>query len=177
MSTEPFLGSIVMFAGNFEPRGWAFCAGQLLSISQNTALFSILGTTFGGDGRVTFGLPDLRGRAPVGTGAGPGLGNIELGELAGAEYVTLSTANMPAHNHTIGCDNTASSSLAPSGMVPGLSDDRNAAVNVYSGTPPNATMNPLMVGNAGSNQPFSIRDPYLGINYIIALEGVFPSRN
>ena len=177
MSTEPYIGSIVMFAGNFAPRGWAFCAGQILPISQNTALFSILGTTYGGNGQTTFALPDLRSRNPVGAGQGPGLSNIDLGEVSGTESVTLLTSNMPAHNHLINCDNTGSSSLAPSGLLPGLSDDRNAAVTVYSGAAANATMNPQMVGLAGSNIPFGIRDPFLGINFIIALEGIFPSRN
>ena len=177
MSTEPYLGSIVMFAGNFAPRGWAFCAGQLLAIATNTALFSILGTTFGGNGIQTFALPDLRGRAPVGTGQGPGLTNIVIGELAGAEHVTLTTSNMPAHNHLINCDNTGQSSTAPSGMIPGLSDDRTTSLAVYSSNPPNATMNPQMVGSAGGSQQFNIRDPFLGINFIIALEGIFPSRN
>ena len=173
MSTEPYLGSIAMFAGNFEPRGWAFCAGQLMSIAQNTALFAILGTTFGGDGRTTFALPDLRGRGPVGTGQGPGLSNIQLGELAGAESVTLLASNMPAHNHAINCDNNGQSSASPAGLIPGVA----GAVNIYSGNQPNATMNPQTVGVAGGSQPFSVRDPYLGINFIIALEGVFPSRN
>lgn len=177
MSTEPYLGSIVMFAGNFAPRGWAFCAGQTLSIAQNSALFSILGTTFGGNGTTNFMLPDLQGRAPVGTGQGAGLSNIVLGEKAGAENVTLLTSNMPAHNHLINCDNTGQSSTAPSGLIPGLSDDRTTSLAIYSSNPPNATMNPQMVGMAGSGTPFGIRDPFLGINFIIALEGIFPSRN
>jgi microcystin-dependent protein len=177
MSTDPYLGSIVMFAGNFAPQGWAFCAGQLLSISQNTALFSILGTTFGGDGIQTFALPDLRGRGPVGTGQGPGLSNINLGDTGGTETVTLSVANMPAHNHLVNCDNTGNSSTAPSGLIPGLANDRTTSLALYSANPANATMNPSTVGMAGNGQPFNVRDPYLGINYIIALQGVFPSRN
>jgi len=177
MSSEPYIASIVMFAGNFAPRGWAFCAGQILPIAQNTALFSLLGTTYGGNGQTTFALPDLRGRSPVGTGQGPGLTNIDLGEVSGSENVTLLVANMPAHNHLINCDNTGSSALAPSGLLPGLSDDRNTSVTIYSGAAPNAQMNPQMVALAGGNQPFPIRDPFLGINFIIALEGIFPSRN
>src|SRR5829696_275124 len=98
---EPFIATIIMFAGNFAPRGWAFCQGQLLSISQNTALFSLLGTTYGGNGQTTFALPDFRGRVAVGTGAGPGLSNISLGEQAGVPTVTLITQEMPMHNHTI----------------------------------------------------------------------------
>jgi microcystin-dependent protein len=177
MSSEPYLATIAMFAGNFAPRGWAFCSGQLLSIAQNTALFSLLGTTFGGNGQTTFGLPDLRSRGPVGTGQGPGLSNIALGEAAGSETVTLTTANMPTHNHTVGCDNGGSSLLTPAGNIPGVSDDRNASVTIYSANAPNATMNVATIGNAGGNQPFNNRNPYLGINFIIALEGIFPSRN
>src|SRR5687767_11620624 len=97
----PFIGTVVLFAGNFAPRGWAFCAGQILSIAQNTALFSILGTTYGGNGQTTFALPDLRGRVPMGTGQGPGLQNYVLGEAVGVEHVTLNTTQMPAHNHLV----------------------------------------------------------------------------
>ena len=177
MSSEPYLGSIAMFGGNFAPRGWALCAGQLLPIAQNTALFSILGTTFGGDGRVTFGLPDLRGRGPVGMGQGPGLSNIQLGELAGAENVTLLTSNLPAHNHAINCDNTGSTAAQPGGLLPGMAGDRSSSMNVYSSNPANAQMNPQTVGLTGSNLPVAIRDPFLGINFIIATEGIFPSRS
>src|SRR6478672_10112699 len=98
--SEPFLAEIIMFAGNFAPRGWAFCQGQILSIAQNTALFSLLGTTYGGNGQTTFALPDLRGRVPVGTGQGPGLSNYDLGQVSGSESVTLTVSQMPAHNHT-----------------------------------------------------------------------------
>lgn len=178
MSSEPYLASIVMFAGNFAPRGWAFCAGQILPIAQNTALFSLLGTTFGGNGQTTFALPDLRGRAPVGQGQGPGLSNIDLGQAAGTETVTLLSAQIPAHTHPVNCDGTGSSSLNPTNAIPGLSDDRTTSVPVYSTAAPNAVMNPLMIGpNTGGGQPFGIRNPYLGINFIIALEGIFPSRN
>ena len=177
MSTEPYLGSIVIFAGNFAPRGWAFCAGQLLPISQNTALFSILGTTFGGNGQTTFALPDLRGRAPVGAGQGPGLTDVNLGEMAGQENVTLLTANMPSHSHLINCDNSGESSAAPSGLIPGVAGDRGANVNIYSNNAANATMNAQMVAPAGNGLPFGIRDPFLGLNFIIATEGIFPSRN
>jgi len=177
MSAEPFLASIALFAGNFAPRGWAFCAGQILPIAQNTALFSLLGTTFGGNGQTTFALPDLRSRAPIGTGQGPGLSNIDLGQVSGSESVTLTINNLPSHNHIVGCDATGSSSLNPSNCVPGLSDDRNASVPVYSTAAPNGTMNPAMIGNTGGSQPIGIRNPYLGLNFIIALEGIYPSRN
>src|SRR5215212_11299169 len=140
--SEPFLGQIMMFAGNFAPRGWAFCSGQILPIAQNTALFSILGTTFGGNGQTTFALPDLRGRAPVGPGQGPGLSNIDLGQPSGTENVTLISSQMPIHNHSVNCDPTGSGALIPTGNVPGLSDDRTASVPIYSAAAPTATMNP-----------------------------------
>lgn len=177
MSTDSMIGSIVMFAGNFAPRGYALCQGQLLSIAQNTALFSILGTTYGGDGRVTFALPDLRSRGPVGNGNGPGLTPITLGEQAGAQWVTLLTSNLPAHNHTVACDNTGQTSTAPSGLIPGVSNDRTTSLPVYSGNPANAQMNPAMCGAAGGSQPFTNSDPFLGLNFIICTQGIFPSRN
>src|SRR5512140_216933 len=117
MST-PFIGEIVMFAGNFAPRSWALCNGQLLPIAQNTALFSILGTTYGGDGRTTFALPDLRGRVPVHPGQGPGLSNYVLGEMAGTENTTLLINNMPAHNHTLNAVSDAGDTAAPAGALP-----------------------------------------------------------
>jgi microcystin-dependent protein len=174
---DSMIGSIVMFAGNFAPRNYALCQGQLLSIAQNTALFSILGTTYGGDGRVTFALPDLRGRSPIGSGNGPGLTPITPGEQAGTPSVTLLNSNLPAHSHLVNCDNTGQSSTTPGGQIPGLSDDRTTALPIYSSARPNATMNPAVCGLAGSNLPFSNADPFLGINFIICTQGIFPSRN
>ena len=181
---EGYIAEIRMFAGNFAPRGWAFCAGQLLSIAQNTALFSLVGTTYGGNGQTTFGLPDFRGRVAVGTGAGPGLSSIDLGEAAGAETTTLTTLNMPAHVHsfsttaTPACNTGAGNADSPLGnILAGSATDENYAA---PGTA-NGTMAPITVagntGIAGSNQPFSNRQPYLGMNYIICLEGIYPSRN
>src|SRR5262245_42833413 len=116
---DSFIGSIILFAGNFAPRGWAFCQGQILSIAQNTALFSILGTTYGGNGQTTFALPDLRGRVPIGTGQGPGLSNIDLGEQSGSENVTLLASNMPPHTHDyIPAASQTGSSDSPVGLVP-----------------------------------------------------------
>lgn len=160
MGYEPYIGEIVMFAGNFAPRGWAFCQGQVMSIAQNTALFSILGTTYGGNGTTTFNLPDLRGRLPLGTGSGLGLSPRELGEMSGQESVTLKVADLPAHTHgvavTVG--NTA-------GAV--------AIAGVSGGTPGNT----IQTAPAGSNTPIPITPPYLGINFIIATEGIYPSRS
>ncbi len=186
---DPFLGEIIMFGGNFAPRGWALCNGQLLPISQNSALFSILGTTYGGDGRTTFALPDLRGRIPMHEGNGPGLTPVNLGQRGGAESVTLTVNEMPNHFHN-------GSTLTGTSTVPCNEEDgdTNNAVgkvigNATSGTPYNseAADNNLgavgtvaISGNTmatGGNRAFSIRNPYLGLNFIIALQGVFPSRN
>ena len=173
--TEAYIGSIVLFAGNFAPRGWAFCQGQLLSISTNTALFSILGTTYGGNGQTTFALPDLRGRVPIGPGQGPGLTPVTLGQQAGSESVTLTVSQMPAHNHSVACDAAAADNAVPTNNYPGNPGSLSGAT-LYGPTP-TATMAPAMISAAGGSQPFSVQQPYLGLNYIICLEGIFPSRN
>jgi microcystin-dependent protein len=178
MSDTPILGCIYMFAGNFAPRGYALCAGQILPISQNTALFSLLGTTYGGNGQTTFALPDLRGRSPIGAGQGPGLSNISLGEQAGTEAVTLLTTNMPAHNHTLGATtNSASGGTPTNNVLADTGGSQGGGTNTYAAGPANTTMAPSSIGAAGGNQPFANRNPYLGINYIIAINGIFPSRN
>jgi len=207
-SIDPMLGSMCVFAGNFAPRGFALAQGQLLPIAQNSALFSILGTTYGGDGRTTFGLPDARGRALIGAGRGPGLSDIRLGESAGVETVSLNVVNMPSHNHgastNISLDNLDSSASTavlkalaatstsnnPTGKVLANSPGRDY---IYSDGAPNVELNPesielnldlemtfsasTAVGQTGGNLPFSVRDPYLGVNWIIALQGIYPSRN
>jgi microcystin-dependent protein len=180
---EGTIAEIRMFAGTFAPRSWAFCAGQILSIAQNTALFSILGTTYGGNGQTTFALPDLRGRTPVGAGQGPGLSNISLGQVSGSETVTLLTTQMPAHTHTL----TGNVTMQVNNDTAGLTDDATnrrfgAIGNVFtSATTDLVNMAPLnstlAIGIAGNSQPVPIRNPYLGMNYIICLEGIFPSRN
>jgi microcystin-dependent protein len=178
--SEAYIGQITMFAGNFAPRGWAFCAGQILSISQNTALFSILGTTYGGNGQTTFGLPDLRGRAPIGPGQGPGLPNVSLGEQSGSTTHTMIVTEMPAHNHLIrGNANNANDSL-PASAFPSaaiIPTDSNKSVSSYNTATDNSTMNPNAITATGGSQPFSIMQPYLGMNFIICLEGLFPPRN
>ena len=165
---EPFLGSILLFGGNFAPRGWAFCNGQLLPINQNTALFSLLGTTYGGNGQTTFALPDLRGRTPIHFGQGPGLSNYSEGEMGGAESVTLISTQMPAHQHTQPASNGDEGTNRPNGAVP-------ARGGVYTPASDGSALAPTTI--AGGNQPHENSAPFLALNYIIALEGIFPSRN
>jgi microcystin-dependent protein len=171
---NPFIGEIKMFAGNFAPRTWAFCDGQLLAISQNSALFSILGTTYGGDGRTTFGLPDLRGRAAIGPRSGPGLSHYDLGQKGGVETVALTTNQMPAHNHYIRAVTSAGNSPSPSGR---LLADSAAFDNEFSNATPNTSMSSTMVANEGGSLAHENRQPFLALNYIIALFGVYPSRS
>jgi microcystin-dependent protein len=173
---EGFLGQIVLFAGNFAPRSWALCQGQILAIATNTALFSILGTTYGGNGQTTFALPDLRSRVPVGQGQGPGLSSYSLGQQGGDESVTLTINEMPAHNHvaTVACFNGDGSTGRCRGAFPA----DNSGVNSYNATADNQ-MNAAMVqvGLAGGSQPHPNIQPYTTLNYIICIEGLFPSRN
>jgi microcystin-dependent protein len=180
---DAFIGMIVMFGGNFAPRGWAFCNGQLLSIAQNTALFSILGTTYGGNGQTTFALPNLQGRVAIHPGQSPGTSSYSLGETAGTENVTLTTNQMPMHTHAATV--TINANEAPQAPL----DTPNGAVlaggsgqSIYAPSPDGATkMNPGMasitVATVGGSQPFSVVQPFQCVNYIICLEGIFPSRN
>lgn len=174
MSTEPFIGEIKLFGGNFQINGHAFCAGQLLSISQYTALFSLIGTTYGGDGVNTFGLPDLRGRIPINQGNGAGLSPRTIGEMSGSENVTLIATELPVHTHNMNCNNATANSGNPAGNFP--ASQPQLTTYTATGTPA-STMKANMVGIAGGNQPHPNLQPYLAINYLIALEGIFPSRN
>ena len=167
----PFLGSIYMFGGNFAVRGYAFCNGQLQAISQNDALFTLLGTTYGGDGVNTFGLPDLRGRVPVHQGTLAGGSTYTLGEMSGVEQVTLTTSTIPAHSHLPGCDATGGSPGSPAGGVWGVASDGR-----YSGGAQTAPMNTAGVGLNSGGQPHDNMLPFLCINFIIALEGLFPQQ-
>lgn len=175
---DPILGEIRMFAGTFAPRGWAFCDGQLLSISQNTALFSLLGTTYGGDGRTTFALPDLRGRVPIHAGNGPGLSPRQLGQKGGVENVTLNINQIPSHNHAativLPADSTVGTSDKPQGMYPA----RNAAAIPQYGDSLNAALagGSVTISNSGGNQAHENMQPFTTVHYIIALQGIFPSR-
>lgn len=170
--SEPFIGEIRLFASNFAPRNWAFCEGQLLAVSQNEALFSLLGTMHGGDGRTTFGLPDLRGRIPVHAGQGPGLQDRRLGDSFGLERVTLQSNQLPDHDHRPVGTTAAASSRFPEGNV--WAGAPNAA---YRRDTPDQAMADGLVEAAGGNQPHDNMMPFLGVNFIIALFGIYPSRN
>lgn len=176
--SEPFIGEIRLYPFNFAPRNWALCQGQLLAISQNTALFSLLGTNFGGDGRSSFGLPDLRGAVPAGAGQGPGLSAYSVGQTAGAATVTLNQSQMPSHNHTFNADTAEGTATASSNalLAKAAKGPRGEQVlgQVYSPNGPNVAMAPL--GASGGGQPHNNMQPYLTLNYCIALAGVFPIR-
>jgi microcystin-dependent protein len=178
---DPILGSIILFAGNFPPKGWAFCQGQIMSISQNTALFSLLGTTYGGNGTTTFALPDLRGRVPVQQGQGPGLPGVSLGQVSGSPTATLTVNNLPAHNHTAQVTINCAADGRPSSDTPVGSVLDSGAGQIYASAPDGSKMNANMataqIGIAGGSQPFSTQSPYTGLNFIIALQGIYPSRN
>lgn len=171
----PFIGEIRMFAGNFAPRGWAFCNGQILPISQNTALFSLLGTTYGGNGINTFALPNLQGRVPMHWGSGPGLTPRVLGESAGQESVVLLQAQMPAHTHLVNSVSSGGNQASPAGNLPAI-ESTGTSLD-YSNGAGTGTMNPAMINPAGNNQPVPVMQPYLTVSFIIALQGIFPSRN
>jgi len=173
MPYEPYLGEITIFAGNYAPRGFAFCSGQLLSIAQNTALFSLLGTTYGGDGATTFQLPDLRGRVVLGAGQGAG-SNFELGQTGGEEAHSLTVAELPAHTHPLQAQAGAGNANAPAGNV--LAAPVEPAFG-YSSASPNSTMAAPSIGLAGGNQPHNTMPPYTALNFIISLDGLFPPRD
>jgi microcystin-dependent protein len=181
--TEPYIGLIAMFGFNFPPRSWALCNGQILSIAQNTALFALLGTTYGGNGQTTFALPDLRGRVPLHFGQGPGLSQYDLGQRAGTEAVTLLASEMPAHAHTlngqVAVASTAGTTPDPTSNIPAAPASSIPQYSIPAAA--TGTTAPGSVGGstsvAGASQPHSILQPYLAINFSIALEGIFPPRD
>jgi microcystin-dependent protein len=180
--SEPFLGQIQTFAFNFAPRGWTLCNGQVLAISQNTALFSLLGTTYGGNGQTTFQLPDLRGRLPMHWGQGPGLSDYTLGEVSGTQNQTLLVSNMPMHSHPLNGTTAAATTATPTGNLLATANGADSqgspnTVQIYAPAPANTIMDPTSIGLAGNSIPFSIMQPYLVISFCIALNGIFPSRN
>ncbi len=173
---DPFVAEIRIFPFNFTPKGWAFCNGQLLPISQNTALFSLLGTTYGGDGRSTFALPNLQGSAAMHQGQGPGLSQRDLGETGGQQTVTLVLSEIPMHTHTAN-GKVGGGTANPSNMVWGTSNAAKVAANFYAPAAPSpVTMNTGALANAGGNVPHNNMMPYLTFNFCIALQGVFPPR-
>ncbi|MCP4306839.1 MAG: phage tail protein [bacterium] len=174
--SEPFIAEIRIFAGNFAPRSWAFCDGQLLPVAQNTALFSLVGTTYGGDGRTNFGLPDLAGRVPVHAGNGPGLTPRQLGESGGTETVTLTEAQIPTHSHQLQGVNNAGVVKTPSTEVAIARSTGTAGYQTDSSSNLVA-MAADTIDDAGGTQPHDNMQPYLALSYIIALTGLFPSQD
>lgn len=172
--TTAFTGDIKMFAGNFAPRNWAFCQGQILPISQNVALFSLLGTTYGGNGSTTFALPDLRGRVPIGTGSGGPLTAQVLGAQSGSEATALTVSQLPSHNHALNANTGVGNQRGPTGQQLAASDQRNSQ---YTSTAANTTLAANAIGYSGSGAGHSNMQPSLGMNFIICLQGTFPSRN
>ena len=184
---EPYLGQIIMFAGNYAPNGWALCNGQLLSIAQNSALFAILGTTYGGDGVTTFALPNLQGRVPEHWGTGPGLPTVTIGESGGSNNVSILVSNLPQHSHPVvpPCSSDAGTSTTPVNGYPAVdavtatftppSTHGTITVNTFAPSS-NQTMAPFLSGPAGNSMPINVQQPYLAVTFIIALQGIFPSR-
>ena len=172
--SNPFVAEIRIFPFNFAPKGWAFCNGQLLVISQNTALFSLLGTNYGGDGKQTFGLPDLQGSVAMHTDQFKGGGQYPIGSQSGTETVTLLDSELPAHTHNVECDVliVTSTQSSPANHIPGNTQTKN----IYSDQTANNLMSPFMIGVTGSSSPHNNVQPYLTLNYCIALQGVYPPR-
>jgi microcystin-dependent protein len=182
--SDPFIGQIIQGGWNFAPRGYLICAGQLISIAQNSALFALLGTNFGGNGTTTFGIPDLQGRSMVGSGNGAGLSPATLGQKAGSESVTLLQSNLPAHSHSLNVANVKATVQAPvTGVAIGRATDTAptpAAIPVIyvpAGNNPNVALNPASIGPTGNNTPVTILPPYQVVTMVMATQGIFPSRN
>lgn len=170
--SDPFVGEIRMFAGNFAPRGWALCDGQLLAVSQNDALFSLLGTIYGGDGRTTFGLPELRGRIPIHAGSGPGLSQRRLGAKSGTEKETLTVNQLPAHTHQFQSSHGSATTRDPIGNAPA-----GATADVYVDNFSEFPLSNSEISSIGGSQPHANLMPFLCVHFIIALFGIYPSRN
>jgi len=175
--SQPFVGEIEIFGFNFAPQGWALCAGQLLPISQNAALFSLLGTQFGGDGKSTFALPNLQGTIPVSQGQGPGLSDYDMGETGGSETVTLNINQIPSHAHNLAASPVAGRIATPTSSSVLGPTSRGTAEAYQTAATAGATMNTSSVGPAGGSLPHNNMMPYLTVNYCIALQGIFPARS
>jgi microcystin-dependent protein len=172
--SSPYVGEIRMFGGSFAPAGWAMCAGQLMPISQNDTLFNLIGTTYGGDGQETFGIPDVQGRLPIHMGTNPQTGTTyQIGEEAGVESVTLNTNQIPIHNHALVASTTGGTTGVPTGNV--LAS--NLQVSLYSQFPPSNNMNAAAIVGVGGSQPHENMMPFLVITFIISLFGIFPTQN
>jgi microcystin-dependent protein len=186
MFVDPYLANVTIFAGNFAPRSWMYCQGQLLSISEYTALYSLIGTIYGGDGQVNFALPDLRGRCAIHPGQGQGLAPYTLGETGGNTEITLTSTQLPPHSHNLAsaikgapsASTTPGTTDVPTGNVPA---PINGSGSAYTTSPSAATMGTTVISTgtppAGQSLPIDIMSPYLAMNYVICVEGIFPSRN
>lgn len=184
MNAQSYIAIVSIFAGNFAPVGWLFCQGQLLSIAQYDVLFNLLGTTYGGDGINTFALPDLRGRVAVHQGQGPGLSNYIQGQVSGTESVTMTTGQMPAHNHLFlsatgnpGANSGAGTTDEPTTAVPAMVSGDNLYATATSGTALGPSLVNTNTPQAGGSQPFAILSPFLAMNYVICTEGIYPPQN
>lgn len=180
--SQPFVGQVIMFGGNFAPAGWATCSGQLLPISENETLFNLIGTTYGGDGQSTFGLPDLQGRVPIHNGQGSGLSNYVIGQKAGAESVTLNVQQIPAHNHLIGIPSAPANQSVPSNATILATESSNApgTGNAYTYAAASGTQTAMVagsIGGAGGSQPHNNIVPVMAVTYCISLFGIYPSPN
>lgn len=174
---QPFVGEIRLFAGNFAPAGWAFCDGSLQAISENDVLFTLIGTTYGGDGQSTFGLPDLRGRVPIHFGQGPGLSqNYQQGQTAGAETVTITSQQLPVHSHPMNATSTGQS-LSPANATFATVTSTQPGANAYLAQPANVPLVPTSIGATGGSQPHENIQPTLAISFIISLFGIFPQQS
>ncbi len=173
--SNPFVAEIRMVGFTFAMKGWAMCNGQILPISQNTALFSLIGTFYGGNGTSTFALPNLQGQIPVGQGTGPGLNPIELGEETGLNGITLNANELPSHTHTLTASSTSPTTHSPSGAA--LATLPRSASPIYASANPNVTMSPQSIGLTGSGTSYPNLQPFLVVNFVIALQGIFPARN
>lgn len=173
MPSTPFIGTVMLFGGNFAPLNWVFCHGQSLSISEYEALFTLIGTTYGGNGQSTFNVPDLRGRVPIHFGSGAGLSPRVIGELGGTETVTLNVNQIPAHTHTVGVTSAPATTGVPSNAV----TLAMAPIDMYSAQAANGTLHPQTINTVGGIQPHENMQPYLALNYVIAAYGIFPPRS
>ena len=173
--SDQFVGEIRIFPFNFAPKGWAFCDGQLMPISQNTALFSLLGTQYGGDGKSTFALPNLQGNVPLHFGQGPGLTPYNVGDSGGASAIALLTSEMPAHNHSTACNSALGTKPKPNGNY--WASDAAGILTQYAPSGDGSQMNPQAIGVAGSSLPHNNMQPFLTLNFCIALQGIYPPRS